>query len=160
MAAMGVHTERLLAVVTHLTLRQAAAEKAALCKQPAVVTPARTTFANALRLGSKTAPVPIVPPSGPAVAIYPAEDQRETLKTADINSAQLGVQIHSVRKIGNAGLLVSTTSPAAAAALKSAVPATLRAAEPAVREPLVALTSLDGAIPKPAGSRRLDRGPY
>ncbi|PZC70719.1 hypothetical protein B5X24_HaOG215015 [Helicoverpa armigera] len=47
--------------------------------------------------------------------------------------------------MGNAGLLVSTTSPAAAAALKSAVPATLRAAEPAVREPLVALTGLDGA---------------
>ncbi|PZC73931.1 hypothetical protein B5X24_HaOG208503 [Helicoverpa armigera] len=124
MAAIGVHTERLLAVVTHLTLRLATAERAAQrlpVAEPAAPTP--LSFANALRLGKTTAPVPIVPPPGPAVAIYPAEDQRGVIKTADdtrrtlldaVHPGRLGLQIAGVRKVSNTGVIIHTASAAAA----------------------------------------------
>ncbi|PZC73926.1 hypothetical protein B5X24_HaOG208498 [Helicoverpa armigera] len=130
-AAIGSHTERLSAVVTHLTLRLAAAERAAQrlpVAEPAAPTP--LSFADALRLGKTTAPVPIVPPPGPAVAIYPAEDQRGVIKTANdtrrtlldaVHPGRLGLQIAGVRKIAQLNLqgsaLATTELPAVSKAM-------------------------------------------
>uniref|UniRef100_A0A2A4JA82 Uncharacterized protein n=1 Tax=Heliothis virescens TaxID=7102 RepID=A0A2A4JA82_HELVI len=47
------------------------------------VAQARPSFADALRLGGRADPVPIKRPPGPAVAIYPAEDQKDKMATAE-----------------------------------------------------------------------------
>ena len=158
-AAIGAHAERLGAVVTHLTLRLAAAEAAMQRRADAAPGPACPadgvvvrSFANALRLGRDSAPVPIARAPGPSVAIYPAEHQKENIKTAEdtrralqtaVQPALLGLQIAGIRKVGNAGVVVQTTSVAAAERLRKAVPDTLRTAEPAARQPLIALTGID-----------------
>uniref|UniRef100_A0A2H1VP52 SFRICE_041618 n=1 Tax=Spodoptera frugiperda TaxID=7108 RepID=A0A2H1VP52_SPOFR len=165
-AAIGAHTERLGAVVTHLLLRLATAEREpAVAREkgrenlnqeaPRHIPPAGgpvRSFANTLRLGRDNAPVPIMRPPGPAVVIFPAEDQKERLKTAEdtrralrtaVQPAKLGIQIAGLRKVGNAGVVVQTTSAAAAERLRKAVPDTLRATEPAARQPLIALTGID-----------------
>ncbi|PZC70716.1 hypothetical protein B5X24_HaOG215012 [Helicoverpa armigera] len=96
--------------------------------------------------------LPAVPPPGPAVAIYPAEDQRGVIKTADdtrrtlldaVHPGRLGLQIAGVRKVGNAGVIIQTASAAAADTLRKAVPPTLHTAEPSERQPLIALTGVD-----------------
>ncbi|KAH9628491.1 hypothetical protein HF086_015766 [Spodoptera exigua] len=164
-ATIGAHTERLGAVITHLIMRLVAAERAAeraAAGQAAMrastgfapVAPSAVpiTFADALRLGKGSAPVPIPRPAGPSVAIYPAEGHREELRTADdtrrllrtaVKPQELGIQIAALRKVGNAGIVVETTSAAAAEKLKRAVPDSLRAADPVARRPLIALTGLD-----------------
>ncbi|KAH9628483.1 hypothetical protein HF086_015758 [Spodoptera exigua] len=154
-AAIDAFTERLAAVVTHLTVRLAAAE-AALKNNTSSITATnaqasnRRSFANALRVGRSRDPVPIPRPPGLAVVVYPAEDQTGNLRTSEatkartaINPAQIGVQVAGLRRVGNAGVVVQTTSEEAAKALRSAVPPTLRTAEPTERCPLIALSGID-----------------
>ncbi|KAJ8712621.1 hypothetical protein PYW07_005463 [Mythimna separata] len=165
-AAIGAHTVRLGAVIMQLSLRVAAAEqRAAIAEErsqaggtqsdqllAASTSAPPRSFANALKLGRGQEPVPIVRPPGPSVVIYPAEGQREALKTADdtrrvlldaVRPGQLGLQIAGVRRVGNAGVVVQTTSAAAADTLRRAVPPTLRTVEPTERCPLIALTGID-----------------
>ncbi|XP_045781560.1 uncharacterized protein LOC123878428 [Maniola jurtina] len=54
------------------------------------------------------------------------------------------VQVDRVRKVGNAGVVVQTTSKESAERLRSAAPATLRVTEPKRRAPLVSLRHVDG----------------
>ena len=89
---------------------------------------------------------------GPAVAVYPAEDQREKLKTAAdtklvlktlVQPSKIGVTISSIRPCGNGGVIVQTGSAKAAEALRKAIPPTLRAAEPKDRLPLISLSGAE-----------------
>lgn len=155
-AAIGSHTERLSAVVTHLALRLAAAERrsAQLENQPrtSATLDATPTYASALKLPRRQETIHMVPNPGPMLAVYPAEESAE-LKTAEdtkaalkkaVDPTKLWVQVAKVRKVGNAGVLVQTTSQAAASRLKEAMPPTLRVAEPKRKQPLICLNRLEG----------------
>ena len=49
-----------------------------------------------------------------------------------------------LRKVGNAGIVVQTTSVAAAGSLREAVPATMRVTESRKRQPMVCLSAVEG----------------
>ncbi|XP_052740110.1 uncharacterized 50 kDa protein in type I retrotransposable element R1DM isoform X1 [Bicyclus anynana] len=113
---------------------------------------APVSYSSALRLGRKAEPVPIRQ-GGPVLAFYPAGDQTGKIKTAEetkaelkrsIKPAEINVQVARVRKVGNAGVVVQTTSPLAADRLRNAVPPTLRVTEPTRRSPRICLRDLDG----------------
>lgn len=154
-AAIACHTERLSAIITHLVVRLAAQKTAPV--QPAhtpaaMMGPPMAPYAAALKLGKKSQPVPIPPCPGPTVAIYPAEDQKEIIKTAEdtkkvlrsaMDPSSLKVQIHGVRKVGNAGVVIQTTSERAAEKVRKALPATLRAATTVARRPVMSLAGFD-----------------
>ncbi|CAB3252397.1 unnamed protein product [Arctia plantaginis] len=165
-AAIGAHTERLSAVIAHLAIRLAAAEAASSstvgssletrtsgsdAKRTGVV-----SYSDALKLSKGAAPMPIPKRLGPAVVIYPSEESREEVKTAEdtkrllrsaVDPSKLGVQIAGVRKVGNAGVVVQTTSREAAEVLKKAMPQSLRVGEPRERRPLVALSGMETGLP-------------
>ncbi|CAH2220974.1 jg6567 [Pararge aegeria aegeria] len=61
-----------------------------------------------------------------------------------VNPRVLDVQIAQVRKLGNAGVVVQTTSPSDADRLRNAAPATLRVSEPKKVAPKVRLRGIDG----------------
>lgn len=58
------------------------------------------------------------------------------------------MQISAVWKVGNAGVVVQTTSNEAAEILRKAAPPSLRVQEPKKRRPLVALQGLQGDSPQ------------
>lgn len=147
-AAIGAHTERLGAVVTHLLLRLAAAERRAAdsagrvllggeerLRQQEAAPAAPRSFASALKLGRGAAPVPIAGREGPVLVIRPAEEHKDKLKTADdtravlkksVDPAKLGLQIVGVRRTGNAGVVIHTRTEEAAASIRRAIPPTLK----------------------------------
>lgn len=160
-AAIGCHTERLCAVVQHLTLRLIEAENRARAAPPTSLAGGilaqqqqqRQSYAGALKLSQRADLVPIRGATGPAIAIYPAEGATTTLKTAEdtkaalkkaIDPAKIGVNIDRLRKVGNAGVVVQTTSVAAAGRLREAVPATMRVTESKKRQPMVCLSAVEG----------------
>ncbi|KAJ8706445.1 hypothetical protein PYW07_012523 [Mythimna separata] len=169
-ATIGVHTERLSAVVMHLTLRLAAAEARAAVAEAKVAerraldpgaadlrayasgTGTGTTYAAALRLPRHQEPIALGAPPGPMLAFYPAKEDGP-IKTADetkaalkeaVDPAKNWIQVTKLRKVGNAGVLVQTTDQESASRLRAAVPKTLRVTEPKRRQPLVCLSRLDG----------------
>lgn len=112
----------------------------------------RATYASALRTARGAEPRPISVVQGPELAFYPSEGNAE-LKTAEdtktelkktIDPKAMSVGIEKVRKVGNAGVVVQTTSTAAAEKLRAAVPPTLRVADQKRRLPLVALNNVEG----------------
>lgn len=156
--AIACHTERLSAIITHLVVRLATQKADSHVQQssaPAMRTgPPVAPYATALKLGKRTQPVPIPPCPGPTVAIYPAEDQKGNIKTAEetkkllrsaVDPSTLGVQIHGVRKVGNAGVVIQTTSEKAAEKVRKALPATLRAGTTVTRRPVMSLAGFDVA---------------
>lgn len=163
------HGQEILGVVAALELQLADAEYraemaetklASAAVQNAVMVDERQSvarvgpvmsFASALKMGKGIEPKPIKANQGPVLAFYPAEEAAENsseltkaaLKKA-IDPRAISVQIERVRKLGNAGVLVQTTSVESAERLKKAVPASLRVVEPKRRLPLVALQNVDG----------------
>ncbi|KAL0858751.1 hypothetical protein ABMA27_011224 [Loxostege sticticalis] len=114
--------------------------------QPASL-PAVPSYAGALKLPKGKAPIP-VQQQGPAVIFYPAdeaikssEDTKKTLQQA-VKPSTAGIQIRSVRMVGNSGIVVRTASNEAAQKLKAAAPPNLKVAEPKARQPRVALRYL------------------
>lgn len=164
-AAMGAYTERLASVITHLTLRLAEAEKrtADTIRAQEVAPPTAptregvqmaagppVTYADRLRMGARSTPKPV--PGGPTLAIYPVEKDG-VLKTAEdtkaflqktINPTALGIQVSRLRRVGNAGVVVQTTTADAADKIKGALPPTVRVTEPQARKPLVAIVNVEG----------------
>ena len=162
-ANIGANTERLTAIVGLLVARAAAAERKLEELRRTVPSPiagasppqvAQPTYANTLKLGKSQEARAVPVRQGPSVAVYPAEDQREKLKTAadtkmvlksSVQPAKIGVTISSIRPCGNGGVIVQTGSAKAAEALKKAIPPTLRAAEPKDRMPLISLSGAEQA---------------
>ncbi|KAJ2937502.1 hypothetical protein O0L34_g18647 [Tuta absoluta] len=115
--------------------------------------PSVPSFASILRMsGQASRPIPQQP--GMSVAIYPAENN-ENIKTAEetkahlkasVNPRELGVQVSRLRKVGNGGVLLQTTSAESVERLKKALPSTLRVSEPKERVPLVAIINVEGDI--------------
>ncbi|CAH2079229.1 unnamed protein product, partial [Iphiclides podalirius] len=110
------------------------------------------TYASALKIAGRAGPTPITQ-GGPVVAFYPVDEQADKLKTAEDTKAELKnkvrpevieIQVERMRKVGNAGVVVQTTSIEAAEKLMCAAPPTLRTAVPKARPPQVALRNLDG----------------
>lgn len=157
-ATIGAHTERLGAVIAHMALRLAAAEaklQAQSIAQPAgPVRAPEVTYAQRLKLPRRQEPIEISQKDeGPVLVFGPAAESEATMKTAEdtkaelkkaIDPAKIWVQVSKVRKIGNARVVVQTTSTGAASRLKEAMPATLRVSEPKRRQPLVCLNRIDG----------------
>ncbi|CAH2207680.1 jg25840, partial [Pararge aegeria aegeria] len=115
--------------------------------------PSTVSYASALKVSKKAAPVPIPAAQGPVLAFYPAPEHAEAFKSAEDTKAELKksirpqeiqLQVERLRKVGNAGVVVQTTSAAAAAKLREVTPATLRVTEPKRRAPLVSLRHVDG----------------
>ncbi|CAH2079964.1 unnamed protein product, partial [Iphiclides podalirius] len=169
--SVGVHVHDVLTVVAALNLRLSEVEldlaearlKVARAENVALQTVAKEpehvqgSYAAALKISTGGAPVALPTRAGPVLAFYPTEAQAHTLRTADDTKAELKkairpekmeIQIEKVRKVGNAGVVVQTTSVESAARLKSAVPPTLRVSEPKKRTPQVALRILDEEIDK------------
>ncbi|XP_047040083.1 uncharacterized protein LOC124644637 [Helicoverpa zea] len=162
-ASKGAYTERLSAVITHLTVRLASAESAA--RRPVAVHEvmppagpvtqtlscdvAAPNYAAVLKM-PKGRPLVALEKKGPAVIFYPNTEKisssEETLKELreKIKPGPEGIKVQAVRRVGNAGVVVETTSKEAATKLKQAAPATLRTADPKARRPLVALRNLSG----------------
>lgn len=120
---------------------------------PQGAAPARETvsYAGKLRLGNQTE---VAKPQhqGPTLAVYPQEGE-STLKTANdtraeikktLDPVKLGLQVRTVRRVGNAGIVVQTTTAEAAEKIKRAIPPTLTCRETNQRRPLVALRNCDG----------------
>ncbi|KAH9628484.1 hypothetical protein HF086_015759 [Spodoptera exigua] len=146
-ATIGAHTERLGAVITHLIMRLVAAERAAeraVARQavmkvstgsaPVAPSAVLITFADALRLGKGSAPVPIPRPAGHMEAICRPY-------------GELGGPAEGARRRGNAGDAGPTGSKCVrfpALKLRGLIFATITyAAEPAERRPLIALSGID-----------------
>ncbi|KAJ2945050.1 hypothetical protein O0L34_g1950 [Tuta absoluta] len=111
------------------------------------------SFASILRMtGQASRPKPQQP--GMTVAIYPAEgndkvktaEETKALLKASVNPQNIGVQVSRLRKVGNGGVFLQTTSAESAEKLKKALPDTLRASEPKERAPLVAVINVEGDI--------------
>ncbi|KAJ2937176.1 hypothetical protein O0L34_g19156 [Tuta absoluta] len=114
---------------------------------------ATATFADILRMtGQASRPKPQQPAM--TVAIYPAEgndkvktaEETKALLKASVNPQEIGVQVARLRKVGNGGVLLQTTSAESPEKLKKALPDTLRASEPKERAPLVAIINVEGDI--------------
>ncbi|XP_072943137.1 uncharacterized protein [Epargyreus clarus] len=141
-----------LAATQKELLHQRALRNGQQQQTPAPAVQAKPDYARALKLSKGAAPVPI-PSSGTAVvAFYPAEAEVEKLKTAEetkaelktaVDPKQLGIEVQQVRKVGNAGVVVRTSTAEDARKLKEAAPKTLRVTEPARRQPYVALRNLE-----------------
>lgn len=163
-AAIGQHVDAVGSVITHLVTRLAAAElRAARAETGARNLPQRVappgqepqlvrSYAGAIKLGRNSNPLPIPARLGPAVAVFPAEDQVDALKTADdtkralkvaIDPVGLGIKVQGVRKTGGAGVIIQTTSEKDASAFRAALPNTLRVGEARERKPLVTLVGVD-----------------
>lgn len=91
-------------------------------------------------------------PYGPVIAVYPSEataapknaaETKAALK-ARVNPADLEIQVSTLRRVGNAGVILRTTTEKAANKIKSAIPPTLWVTEPRSRRLLVALYNIDG----------------
>lgn len=171
-AAIGQHVDAVGSVVTHLLARLAKAEQRAAVAEvrlraaapttsmtrtepPSTSIPLKKSYAGAIKLGRNSEPWPIPVRLGPTVAVFPAEDQKERIKTADdtkkllqasINPAGLGIKVQGVRRTGGAGLIVETTSAKDAQTIRSALPAALRVGEPRERRPLVSLVGVDADL--------------
>ncbi|KAL0809253.1 hypothetical protein ABMA28_011472 [Loxostege sticticalis] len=111
---------------------------------------ARPSFSEMVR--SRNAKIPIPAPRGPLLAVYPAESN-EKLKTAEdtkaelkraVNPVSINVQVDGLRKVGNAGVVIQTTSQESAKRFREALPSTLRVTEPKQRQPLVSIASISG----------------
>lgn len=116
-------------------------------------------YAGALKIGGANASAQarrIPEKTGPTITVYPAENAKESLKTAEatknklktvINPAKLQMQVSGLRKVGNAGVVIRTGTKEAAEALKQAGPklkeAGLRVVERKAQFPLVALKNLE-----------------
>ncbi|GBP28871.1 Uncharacterized 50 kDa protein in type I retrotransposable element R1DM [Eumeta japonica] len=158
----------ILAIVAALNLRLAEAELAAASAKLEAARAVRATgdggavasqtrtYASALKLAGsdKRATKEIrKPEAGPVMAIYPAAEQEDSIKTAEdtkriLKSAMdptvMQVQVTKIRKVGRAGVVVQTTSEESAEKIKRAVPPTLRVTVPRSRKPLVALRNMLG----------------
>lgn len=154
-ASIGGHTERLSAVIAHMAVRLAAAEakiamgaaQGALAQTPSPPSVAARSYAGALKMPNGKPPMP-VQHQGPAVIFYPtaaevktSEETKRILQEA-VKPSEVGIRVTQVRKVGNSGVVVRTATAEAAAKLRSAVPAGLRAVEPKSRLPRVALRYL------------------
>ena len=160
-ANIGANTERLTAIVGLLVARAAAAERKLEELRRTVPSPiasasppqvAQVTYANTLKLGKSQEARAVPVRQGPSVAVYPAADQREKLKTAAdtklvlktaVQPAKIGITISSIRPCGNGGVIVQTGMAKAAEALKKAIPPTLRTLEPKDRMPLISLSGAE-----------------
>ncbi|CAH2065213.1 unnamed protein product, partial [Iphiclides podalirius] len=165
-AAISGHSQDVLAVVSALELRLAETEHQVTALKlkctsmeleaasPRVTVtasqqalPVADSYASRLKL-PRGKPEMAVQPKGPAVIFYPSD---ESIKSSEVTKAALikavqpgpqGIQVQSVRKVGNSGVIVRTASASAAAKLKEAAPPTLKATDPKVRKPLVAIRNL------------------
>lgn len=173
MGKISAHGRRILGVMGMLAIRLAEAETRACRAEVAAagigsVTPvtgvtaaapggrvpveARVDYSAVLRTGLGDGRRAKPPNMGPVLAVYPSAESADRIKTAEltraelrssVNPSTLGVQVSSLRKVGNAGVMLQTTSKAAAEKLRKAVPASLRVTEPRRRRPLVALPFLE-----------------
>lgn len=166
------HSQDILAVVSALELRLADAEhqvtalklkcttmelEAAIPRTtgnlPVKPMASQDSYAARLKLPKgKSEFTPIPAPMGPVLAFYPAcdklktaEDTKTELKKA-IQPSQMEVQVERVRKVGNAGVVVQTTTREAAEKLKNAVPPTLRVETPRSKPPQVSLRNVDADL--------------
>ncbi|CAG4957519.1 unnamed protein product [Parnassius apollo] len=105
------------------------------------------SYASRLKLPKGKPPL-CVQSKGPAVIVYP---NNEAIKSSDETKTELqkavqpgtqGIKIHSVRKVGNSGIVVQTATVEAAQKLKAAVPPSLKVSDPKSRRPLVAARNL------------------
>lgn len=172
-AAIGGYGHQVLAVVAALELKLADAEKELIKSQlansklqlqlaaqahqvaeepraPQSLASLKPDYARALKTGKTVPPIAIPSSTGTSVAFYPSE--KESFKTAEetktelkktVNPKSLGIQVRQVRKVGNAGIVVTTSTREDAEKLKVAAPKTLRAADLTRRQPLVALRNID-----------------
>lgn len=175
-ADIGRHVEKMGAIVAALTVRLAEAElracKAELAAAShklaaataaatvAVSNPTTTTqpcesYSSVLRFSGQVSRPKPTQNQGRVFAIYPAEKEADKIKTAEqtkvllktsVNPQALGVQVSGIRKVGNAGIVLHTTTVEAADKLKKAIPATLRIQEPKERAPLVAVLNVSGDV--------------
>ncbi|CAK1602621.1 unnamed protein product [Parnassius mnemosyne] len=109
--------------------------------------PSADSYAARLKLPKGKPPL-CVQSKGPAVIVYPNND---SIKSSDDTKTELqkavqpgtqGIKIHSVRKVGNSGIVVQTATIEAAQKLKAAVPPSLKVSDPKSRRPLVAVRNL------------------
>lgn len=155
--ALGIQLSEKELVVERLRSAEASARRNSLVPSIAAGAAAGSgigpaTFATVIRTGPDGVPRSIGTSQGPSLAFYPSEGNVE-LKTAEdtkkevkkaIDPKSMAIGIRSVRKVGNAGVLVQTTSPAAAVTLRNAAPPSLRVTEPRRRQPLVAVNGVEG----------------
>ena len=118
-------------------------------QSPVAVTNAQPSFASVLKgpAGKPAASIPLK--QGPAVIFYPVDGSDMTTSEATKNALQTaispgtdGIHIQSVRRVGNAGVVVRTVTESGARKLKEKAPATLKAVDPKERRPLVAIQGL------------------
>lgn len=112
-------------------------------------------YATILKLPGKEPPQVKKPTAtaGSVLAFYPKDSEDADLKTAEatklalrnaIDPSKMGVQVSKMRKVGNSGVVVETTTKEAAEKLKRAMPGNLRVTTPKKKLPLVALRNIDG----------------
>lgn len=169
---IGVEGQTILAMVAKLNLRLAEAETRLSASQARTSTtmgfdcglpptPALGGYAQALRSGGTDVRRVTAGSGGSVLAVYPtegsekiktADDTQKTLKTI-LDPAKMRVQVSQVRRVGNAGVVIQTTTKEGAEPIKKAEPALkaagLRIAKPKRREPLVALRNLDEDLDLP-----------
>ncbi|CAH2065219.1 unnamed protein product, partial [Iphiclides podalirius] len=113
------------------------------------------SYATALKLSRGGEPTPMPSGNGPVIAFYPAQEQSDKIRTAEdtkavlkkaIKPVAMEVQVERLRKVGNAGVIVQTTTAEGAEKLKCAAPSTLRVEVPKSRSPQVCLRNLDGDL--------------
>lgn len=154
-ANIGANTERLTAIVGLLVARVATAEgklaeaqRSTTSHPPPVHEDPTNTYAMKLKLERSQEARAVPVRQGPVVAVYPADDQRDALKTASetkqllkatVHPAKIGVTINGIRPCGNGGVIIQTGSAKAAEALKKAIPP----AEPKDRLPLISLSGAE-----------------
>lgn len=72
-----------------------------------------------------------------------AQETKIALKSF-LKPTEMGIQVSTLRRVGNAGVIVQTTSKDAVVKIRGVGPPTLRIAEPKSRRPLVLPHNIDG----------------
>ncbi|KAL0809256.1 hypothetical protein ABMA28_011475 [Loxostege sticticalis] len=149
-AALRLREATLQHQAAQIELLRSAPREAVGAASGAPTTATRPSFSDMVR--SRNVQMPIPAPRGPLLAVYPAESN-DKLKTAEdtkaelkraVNPISIQVQVDGLRKVGNAGVVVQTTSQESARRFREAIPPTLRVTEPKQRHPLVALGTISG----------------
>ncbi|KAL0858747.1 hypothetical protein ABMA27_011220 [Loxostege sticticalis] len=133
-----------------IELLKSAPREAVGAASGASATATKPSFSDMVR--SRNVQMPIPAPRGPVLAVYPAE-ANDKLKTAEdtkaelkraVNPVSIQVQVDGLRKVGNAGVVIQTTSQESARRFREAIPPTLRVTEPKQRTLLVAVGTISG----------------
>ncbi|KAL0859562.1 hypothetical protein ABMA27_010704 [Loxostege sticticalis] len=149
-AALRLREATLQHQAAQIELLKSAPREAVGAASGTSATATRPSFSDMVR--SRNVQMPIPAPRGPVLAVYPAE-ANEKLKTAEdtkaelkraVNPVSIQVQVDGLRKVGNAGVVIQTTSQESARRFREAIPPTLRVTEPKQRTPLVAVGTISG----------------